>query len=303
MQTLNLNQNNKLLSRSISIDTSFIESQNFLAGSKIQELPILCKKSKISLFITDIIYREVLARFLYNLKQTEEKTKKPKTLLSNSAKLLRNFEEFSMYFDFPPVDIKDLFQRFKADFDEWIRKNGIKVIPTGNLKIKKVFNDYFENRLPFNEGKKKHEFPDAFSLEAYIDYFNKKKTNTYLLTSDSDLLGFENNRIIPINDVATLYDLIIRNSPEALAERAIGYIETEFKSFKSRLESDTKGLIIVSIEDEFESTYEINELQIDSLNHIDVGDIELSKFSIVNTPVSFYNNLKTSLLTNEMRNG
>lgn len=281
MKTLNLNQNNKLQSHNISLDTSFIESQNFLAGSKIKELPIICKKSKIKLFITDIIYREILYRFKNNLNQTEEKTKKPKDLLSNHAKLLRNFEEYSGYFNLPSIDIEDLFHRFKSVFDNWINKNGITIIPTGSLRIKNVFSNYFENKPPFKEGKKKHEFPDAFSIESFKNYFKKKKTNTYLLTSDNDLLDFENNKIIPVKDVAPLFDLIIRNSNEALVKRAIEFIEKEFQFSKTRLESDTKGFIIASIEDEIESTYKINELEIDSVNHIDVGEIELSKFSIV----------------------
>ena len=47
----------------ITIDTSFIERQNFLVGSKINDLTKLVRDGNVRLYITDITYREIYARF------------------------------------------------------------------------------------------------------------------------------------------------------------------------------------------------------------------------------------------------
>ncbi len=265
----------------ISLDTSFFEQNNFLVGTKMRELAELCQKGAAFIFITDITYREVIARFRANLIVADEKIKKPKEQLVICARVLRNFPEMSSFFDWPSVDIDALSSRFQMNFEEWLKKNKATIIPTDHITIKDVFNDYFENKPPFKEGKKKHEFPDAFTLKALVEYFLKKRTKSYLLSSDRDLLTLIHKTIIPIEDPSLLFDLIIRTTPEKITERAIKLIEDEFINSRVQLEKETMEMLIRTIEDEVGSTYQINEIEIDSVDHVNVSNIELSNFSIV----------------------
>lgn len=287
----------KPITNNISLDTSFFEGQNFLAGSKIKELADLCQKGIINIFLTDITYRELLARFRKNMEVTSEKIIKPKDLLVNHAKLLRNFSEFKVYFELPTIDIEALCLRYHQDFDEWLIKNNVVIIPTGHLEISNIFEDYFANNSPFKEGEKKNEFPDAFTLKAIVEYFSILNSKTYLLSSDNDLLTFKSKSIIPVGDASDLLDTFIRTSPEKLAERAIKLIEKEFKVVKAFLEKDTKDMIIRAIDDEMGSTFQIVDLEITSINKIEVCDIEIEEFSIVSLDTT-YNTAKLESETN-----
>jgi len=271
----------KLLTHNISLDTSFFEQNNFLIGAKIKELSELCEKGVANIFITDITYRETITRFRKNLVLAEEKTKKPKEQLATNARVFRNFPEMNGYFELPTIDVDALFSKFKKDFNNWLKENKAVIIPTEHITIKEVFDDYFDNRQPFKEGEKKHEFPDAFTLKALIDYFSSKKQKSYVLSADKDILEYNSKILIPTEDTSLLYDLIIRTTPEKIEEKAIELLEDEFKNSKAFLEKETKEMLIRAIEDEIGSTYQIDELDIDSVQHIDITDIDLNSFSIV----------------------
>ncbi|EMS32442.1 hypothetical protein C943_01169 [Mariniradius saccharolyticus AK6] len=271
----------KLLTHNISLDTSFFEQNNFLIGAKINELAELCKKGIANIFITDITYRETIARFRKNLVASEEKTKKPKEQLATNARVLRNFPEMKGYFELPKIDIEALHLKFKTDFDNWLKENKAVIIPTEHITIKEIFDAYFNNRHPFKEGEKKHEFPDAFTLKALVEYFSSKKQTSYLLSSDNDMLSYSSKILIPTEDSSLLYDLIIRTTNEEISERAIELLEDEFRNSKAFLEKETKEMIMRAIEDEIGSTYQIDELEIDSVQQIDISDIDLNSFSIV----------------------
>jgi len=270
-----------LQTQNISLDTSFIEGQNFLAGTKVADLSTLCLAGHIKLFLTDITYREVKARFRKNIIQVAEKVKKPKENIESCVRILRNFQDHKIFFELPIIDTDSLCQRFSIDFDKWIKDHSVTIIATGHLTVSSVFDDYFDNRAPFSEGQKKHEFPDAFTLKALSDFFSNPKSKTYLLTTDNDLLTFKSKTLIPVDDAATLLDLVIRNTPEKLIERAIKLIDEEFKVSKERLQHETKEMILRAIEDEVGSQGYIGDLEIDCLENIDLMDIEFEKFSIV----------------------
>lgn len=265
----------------IAIDTSFIEAQNFLAGSKMSELSNLVKEGLVKLYLTDITYREILARFQKNIIQADEKIRKPKEQILSNAKVLRNFNEFHPYFNLRKIDIDDLSSKFKSLLDTWIENNMVVIISTSDITIGEVFDDYFNNRLPFKEGNKKHEFPDAFTLKALQEYFHKLKIKSHLLTFDNDLLPFISKWIKPIDDAGAFFDTIIRNSPEKLAKKAIQIIEEEFGISAIQIKNDTRQFLIELIEIEITSQGEIDDLQIGSVESVDIGNIEFGEMSIV----------------------
>ncbi|WP_431293398.1 hypothetical protein [Pedobacter sp. P26] len=59
--------------RLFALDTSFIESQNFLGGKLLKNLADMGKEKHVKIYITDIVYREVLSRFAKRLLEEESK--------------------------------------------------------------------------------------------------------------------------------------------------------------------------------------------------------------------------------------
>lgn len=269
----------ELQTYNISLDTSFIEGQNFLNGSSIKELGRLSKKGTIKLFITDITYREVISRFTKNLITAEEKIKKPKREFDNHARVLRNFYEFRHIFELPEINTKKLLKEFRKNFDQWIVDSLIMIIPTETVTIKDVFNDYFKNKPPFHSTQKKNEFPDAFTIKAIENHFHNEKT--YLLSHDNDLLEYKDDRIIPTTDHAQLIDLIIRESSKKTQEAIIELVDECFRREIPTLEKQILEIIEADIKDEIGGTLNFDYILVQSVNSVEITDICIDRYSVV----------------------
>jgi hypothetical protein len=218
----------KLLTKNIALDTSFIINQNFLAGARILDLQELMKDGLIHLYITDIVYRETLARFKENLVESSEKAPKSIENLQRQVQILRNFPDYSQYFTLPKIDISYLVECFKQKFDAWIDNFKIVIIPTGHIDCRELLDDYFNCRPPFSVGKNKFEFPDAFTCKSLLQYFKIKDEKAYLLTSDNGIKQITNEYLIPTDNPIELIDTIIRSLSEIKVNESIILIETDY---------------------------------------------------------------------------
>jgi len=218
----------KLLTKNIALDTSFIRNQNFLAGARILDLQKLMKDGLIHLYITDIVYRETLARFKENLLEASEKAPKSIENLQGHVQILRNFPEYNQYFTLPKIDISYLVECFKQKFDTWINNFKIVIIPTGQIDCRELLDDYFNYQPPFSAGKNKYEFPDALSCKSLLQYFKIKDEKAYLLTSDNGIKRITNEYVIPTDNPIELIDITIRSLSEIKVNESINLIETNY---------------------------------------------------------------------------
>ncbi|HMQ00519.1 MAG TPA: PIN domain-containing protein [Cyclobacteriaceae bacterium] len=269
------------MTTNITLDTSFIVSQNFLCGTLINEYGKKSKDKTIKVFITDITYREVLSQFRQKLTKANEGIKKPKNLLEGQAKILRNFGHMKGYFTLPEVDVSKLFEEFEHDFDNFLKDNRIIIIPTDHLSIGRVFNDYFSTKPPFGTGDKKHEFPDAFSTLATEEFFKTRTEKTYLITSDNGLATIESSVITMSNEPEQILDQLIRLDKEIKTKQSIEFIEGLFVKKKEKLAAELKEEIYRILEDEVGSGGGRYDLEIEDVDYIDLGDIRIDNHSII----------------------
>ncbi len=75
----------------IALDTNFIESQNFLAGSKLKNITDLVSNNTAVIHITDIVYKEVISRFKKRIKDSADNYDKPRKLLSSKVMIGKPF--------------------------------------------------------------------------------------------------------------------------------------------------------------------------------------------------------------------
>jgi hypothetical protein len=262
-----------------ALDTSFIEGQNFLAGKQLYHLASLGRKEAIKVYITDIIYREVISRFENRLIEEEKKIESVKKTIESHVRVLKNFEDYTAYFTLPEIATATLMEKFQLEFDAWIKSAKVKILKTDGLTIGKVMNDYFLGNVPFGQGKKKQEFPDAFTLQALESFFSMGKVKCYFITSDFDFNQLESEYIIPTNDLSEKLDVIIRK--EDRKEGALKLIETTFLDAKTTLEKDAAKLLYRFIEEEVESKGELRGMEIDVLDYLEVADIVFEDYKIV----------------------
>jgi hypothetical protein len=256
-----------------ALDTSFIIAQNFLAGTLIINLGKMGKKEELKIYITDIIYREVLVRF--ELRLAEEAGK------INQLRILKNFDDLAESFQLTELQLAELNLRFKKDFDKWIDYANVKVLPTASIPIGKVMDDYFAGNPPFGQGKKKSEFPDAFSFYALEEFFKMGKLQCYLVTNDSDFDGTKSGHIFPIKSITEKLDLIIR----AIEQRKgfLKLIEQAYLASKQGLEMGAKGIFTAYLEEQARAKVRLRGIEIDHLDSFEVTGLRFDYgYRIVN---------------------
>lgn len=266
--------------RNIVLDTSFIEKHNFLEGKAMAELKKISRKGWANLYMTDINYREVFSRFRKRIIPEAEKTRNIQNQINKDLRVLKNSTTYGAFFKLPLVDIELVCDEFKISFDQFVKDAKIKIIPTGHLTIEKVMDDYFKSNPPFGGGEKKSEFPDAFSYLAVKEYFEKRKERCYLITGDKDFDELSKEVIEPINNAAVALDAIIRFEEEK-SSKAPEFISLVFERDKKKLEEAAKKMIANYIEEEIWNLGELNGMEVDTMEHLDLSDIDITDFSII----------------------
>ncbi len=102
----------KPITKNITLDTSYIESNNFLAGNALNRLSELVKKHSIKLYLTDITYREIIARFNKRIESTKGTVKQIEKSAKKEFYILKNTVSMKPYFELPTIDIRVLEEEF-----------------------------------------------------------------------------------------------------------------------------------------------------------------------------------------------
>lgn len=81
-------------------------------------------------------------------------------------------------------------ETIKEKIDFFLKECNTKTIKASEQPSEPIFKDYFLKKPPFGEGKKKHEFPDAFVLLALKNWCFENSTNIFTISTDKDFKKF-----------------------------------------------------------------------------------------------------------------
>lgn len=229
----------------IFLDTSTFESENFLKGRNLNHLCELSKSGQIELKITDIIYQEVIQRIKANIIKAETSFKKAYSLINGDGKILKNIKELEIYYSIPKVDFESHFKELSSRFDTLLKHNKIEIIDSEISNLKEVFNNYFHTNPPFKDGKKKSEFPDAFTYSTIKEWSKKIGKKVYFISNDSDFNELTTENIDCSHNLSTIIDLISRE------------IDEKHTEFIEEIYEDSQPEIIHALETQF--NYELSD--------------------------------------------
>ena len=165
------------------------------------------------------------------------------------------------------------FQLLNEKLDTLIKETPISIIGYHEVDTTKILDKYFKSEKPFNEGEKKAEFPDAFNLEALELWCEKNNSKIYVLSTDKDLLEYQSSKLIPIEEITALLDLINRKKEEkSRAEEHLNKVLKLYKTNKEKLEDDILNRFGNEVEFETGET---------NLEEIEVFEVSLSDYTIV----------------------
>lgn len=141
----------------IFIDASIFIGQNYnYRSTDFDQLSRLAKSGQANVFVTDITIREVEAHIETDISEAISALKKFQK--NSRVRVLKNLDD-------PPF--KELFQEInetksnetlKCQLSTFLNEISATVLPTSDVSIDAVFDQYFSKRPPFGEGKKSRNF-------------------------------------------------------------------------------------------------------------------------------------------------
>jgi len=222
----------ELESRLVFIDTSAYEQKNYQFGEhSLGKLQELVEDEKIMLLITDVTKSEIQSHLEKLASESVSKIKK----IQKEAMFLRNTPELSCFGIFTKLSTEEIFNIVNDKFLELVEGGYVEEISVGSVDPKVVFNKYFGQFPPFEKESKKHEFPDAFVLEAIHQASELRGQSIYLISNDGDMKSYaeEADNLLHLNSVDEIIDLVLRNDAE-LAKPA-NFADSVLESLQERL--------------------------------------------------------------------
>lgn len=288
-----------LLTNIVFLDRSVLESENFFHSLKIRQLSFFAKEGLIDLKMTEVTYREILKGFKDNLIKSKKVLKQLKKDLNQDARILRNISKYDSLYKFS-VDIDKEYKELCNLLEDYIKTNKIEILDNSHIEVDRVIDDYFEERKPFGDGQKKHEFPDAFILSAIEKYSTTKDIISYILSKDKDIIEYisPSGRVIPKANTGEFIGEIIKQHDKSkfnfIDARAFqeNYIVGKLISDKFYQEFEDEVSQIVS-ENPFYEDVEFSLETIEAGHLIDHSILEiLDKNAIIEYRFNVYINTK-----------
>lgn len=168
----------------VFIDTTEFVAANFDFGASLfKALLDRCQSGDIQLVVPEITHREVKSRIQVSVLEA----KRALATFKKKGRVLRTLPQHPLHAIFADIDWAEMCRLIETQFDEFLKASAAEILPLEGDDVKTVFDDYFDQHPPFGEGKKKHEFPDAFAVKSLIRYANEKSRPVVIVSHDQDL--------------------------------------------------------------------------------------------------------------------
>ena len=170
----------------VFLDTEVFVSANFnYQENSFKKLIELVDNGSLVLYQTTVTYKEVLSNIEQEVKISNSGFKTLTRDFRKQAKIFYNAPTLKSLFSIKP-NPDEICNLLKDQFKDYLEKTKAKIISIDKVSPEKVFDKYFSNLPPFKEGKKKSEFPDAFSIEALEKEARDNNFIIHVISNDND---------------------------------------------------------------------------------------------------------------------
>ncbi|AUZ61840.1 hypothetical protein PRJ_5282 [Pseudomonas sp. XWY-1] len=226
-----------LQTRNVFIDTEFFVKAGLDFSSKtIDAFRDVCGEGELNHITSTIVVREVKRKISEHINEAINGVK----AFRRKARILTNSDNEVIQNLFKPFDNTEIENHAIQVFDNFLDDSNTRVVDLTNVNGNEVVDMYFDQVAPFQEGKKKSEFPDAFTMLAVRGALRGRE-EIYVVSEDKDLIAFceENPRFLHIESLSKLLDLYNTHDVErsAFIKSYIGDHEEEIKeTIKAQIE-------------------------------------------------------------------
>ncbi|MEJ1343140.1 MAG: PIN domain-containing protein [Candidatus Sedimenticola sp. (ex Thyasira tokunagai)] len=266
---------NELKSRIVFIDTQVFERHHFkFENPSLSRLHELAQEGEIKILISDVVDREVeqhLSDRLSEIHRCNNKLLRCVSILESQApegavELLESLKEF------------DYKNAANARWSKYKEDAQIEVLSCKDIDVQEVMNRYFNQRYPFQEGKKKSEFPDAVSILSLKKWQEPNQEIVYVIGKDGDFEGYcaEDQTLISIDDIKVYLDIC--NTTLETIKNPTAYVHQLFDTDIDHVVQNVASAFL-DCEFTYENNWEadvyekkINDFQLCDMNVIAVND-------------------------------
>ena len=170
--------------RYVFVDSSIFIGQNYnYTGPALESLLQLAKSGQACLLVTDIVVREVRTHIAEDVARARQASSK----FRSDARILRNLGGKPYEHMFGEIVEEDAIAVLNSQLDDFLAGTNATILETAGVSVERVFDKYFHREPPFGDGKKKSEFPDAFTAEALKAWCIVSGEKVYVVSTDPDL--------------------------------------------------------------------------------------------------------------------
>lgn len=258
----------------IFIDTSSFRSNGFFKkGEFIQRVFDLSEKGYITIIMPAITEHEWKKHY-------DENSNFDFNEIERKARIF-GLDDTDLFIEKYASQAEDYIQLKKDAWKHHMNRAKIERLPYEypSDKLKEIFEKYISGDKPFGTGKKKHEFPDAFALASVVKYAEENSIDKVIVFSqDKDITEFSS-------------DKLVLGEPKTFLERYTLHIIPKFTTIQQeKADIDTKLLkcyigtqpsrLLNYVTDEIEEYLQDDSNYSESLNFIDIDDVEIRKLVV-----------------------
>lgn len=222
----------------IYIDTEeFIRTNLDYKSHIFQRLIALCFLGEVVIYLPDITISEIEAHIKKAVVVARQHIRRARK--EKSVQLMRNAGAETLGIVFNGLDVNTVSEALINQFRGFLKEANVNVVPVEGVSITEVFDKYFSEQPPFKEGNKKHEFPDAFAVEAIRQWSRKNNEKIYVISGDMgvrDSCG--DGLLMPLEKLEEFLDMVSRR----LELATFAYIQFEYQKdeIEDRLKQEVK---------------------------------------------------------------
>ncbi|TGC14792.1 hypothetical protein CRU79_15220 [Escherichia sp. E4385] len=147
------------------------------------------------------------------------------------------------------------------------------ILELESVSVDKIMNMYFNCLPPFQEGKKKHEFPDAFTLLAIENHLPEGEC-IYVVSEDSDLIEFckVTPQFIAVDSLSKILDIYNSHDQER-ASFIKQYVAEHIEEIKDSIREDIEDADVYNASSWEDA--EVDELKVDHIHDFEPSIIQI----------------------------
>jgi len=179
------------------LDTQVFDGNAYDFQNKhFRQLVALAEAGEVRLLMPEVTKREIESHIVAKAKDVYAALEK---LRKGFARNLR----------VPPFDAiakatteDAIMHELVVQFQAFCEAVHVEEISLAGLDVAAVLDDYFEKRPPFGDGKKKSEFPDAFTAQLLTKWCEGNKRKAVIISGDTDWSGVNTPQIEVLDHIA-----------------------------------------------------------------------------------------------------